>query len=82
MNDRRAELLPVPYLHLVFTLPHSLNALIGWNEKNQRALLNLLFHAASRTLLEFGESRLNGKLGATMVLHTWTQKLQRHNHVH
>jgi hypothetical protein len=75
-------LLPVPYFHLVFTLPHSLNPLIGWNEKNQRALLTLLFHAAARTLLEFGESRLNGRLGATMVLHTWTQKLRTHYHVH
>lgn len=82
VNDRKAELLPVPYFHLVFTLPHSLNPLIGWNEKNQRALLNLLFHAASRTLLEFGESRLQGKLGVTMVLHTWTQQLQSHYHVH
>lgn len=82
MSDRKDELLPVPYFHLVFTLPHSLNSLIGWNEKNQRALLTLLFHAASRTLLEFGESRLNGKLGITMVLHTWTQELKRHNHVH
>lgn len=82
VNDRKAELLPVPYFHLVFTLPHSLNPLIGWNQKNQRALLNLLFHAASRTLLEFGESRLGGKLGVTMVLHTWTQQLQSHYHVH
>ncbi len=82
VNDRKAELLPVPYFHLVFTLPHSLNPLIGWNQKNQRALLNLLFHAASRTLLEFGESRLGGKLGITMVLHTWTQQLQTHYHVH
>ena len=80
--DRKTELLPVPYFHLVFTLPHSLNSLIGWNEKNQRALLNLLFHAASRTLLEFGESRLGGKLGIAMVLHTWTQQLQTHYHVH
>ena len=82
VNDRKAELLPVPYFHLVFTLPHSLNPLIGWNEKNQRALLNLLFHATSRTLLDFGESRLDGKLGITMVLHTWTQQLQSHYHVH
>jgi hypothetical protein len=82
VNDRKAELLPVPYFHLVFTLPHSLNPLIGWNEKNQRALLNLLFHTASRTLLEFGESRLHGMLGVTMVLHTWTQQLQTHYHIH
>ena len=82
LADRKAELLPVPYFHLVFTLPHSLNPLIGWNEKNQRALLNLLFHVASRTLLDFGESRLGGKVGITMVLHTWTQQLQNHYHVH
>ncbi|MDB5336605.1 MAG: hypothetical protein JWN70_2224 [Planctomycetaceae bacterium] len=82
LKERQAELLPVPYFHLVFTLPHDLNPLLGWNEKNQRALLNLLFQAASRTLLEFGESRLHGTLGLTLVLHTWTQQLQPHYHVH
>lgn len=82
VQNRKQELLAVPYFHLVFTLPHALNPLIGWNEKNQRRLLNLLFQAASQTLLEFGESRLRGTIGVTMVLHTWTQQLQPHYHVH
>lgn len=82
LEQRTSELLPVPYFHQVFTLPHALNPLIGWNECNQRALLRLLFEAASETLLEFGESRLGGTIGITMVLHTWTQQLQPHYHVH
>jgi len=80
--DRQRELLPVPYFHQVFTLPHEVNSLILWNEDNQRALLNLLFQAASRTLLEFGKNNLDGKVGFTMVLHTWDQQLRPHFHVH
>ena len=82
LADRHRELLPVPYFHNVFTLPHELNALILWNEENQRALLDLLFQAASKTLLEFGENNLGGKIGFTMVLHTWDQQLRPHFHVH
>ena len=82
LADRQRELLPVPYFHNVFTLPHELNALILWNEKNQRALLNLLFQAASKTLLEFGKNNLGGKIGFTMVLHTWDQQLRPHFHLH
>jgi hypothetical protein len=82
LADRQRELLPVPYFHDVFTLHHELNALILWNEKNQRALLGLLFQAASKTLLEFGENNLGGKIGFTMVLHTWDQQLRPHFHVH
>ena len=50
---RRAELLPVPYCHLVFTLPHEVNALA---QGNPRALYAMLFAAASETLIEFGEN--------------------------
>jgi hypothetical protein len=82
LADRQRELLPVPYFHNVFTLPHELNALILWNEENQRALLDLLFQAASKTLLEFGENNLGGKIGFTMVLHTWDQQLRPHFHLH
>jgi hypothetical protein len=70
---RQRELLPVPYFHNVFTLPHELNGLILWSEANQRALLKLLFDAAAQTLLEFGRHDLGGQLGATLVLHTWDQ---------
>jgi hypothetical protein len=78
---RRAELLPVPYYHLVFTLPHELNALA---QGNPRSLYAMLFAAASETLLEFGRNPrwLGGEIAATLVLHTWGQTLAQHLHVH
>jgi len=78
---RRAELLPVPYFHLVFTLPHELNALA---QGNPRALYAMLFAATSETLVEFGENPrwLGGSIAATLVLHTWGQTLSQHLHVH
>lgn len=79
---RQQELLPVPYFHNVFTLPHELNTLVLHGESNQRALLKLLFDAAAKTLLEFGNRELGGKVGFTMVLHTWDQQLRPHFHVH
>jgi hypothetical protein len=82
LEDRQAELLPVPYFHNVFTLPHQLNALILCHEGNRRALLDLLFRSAAATLLEFGRNHLGGQVGATMVLHTWDQQLRAHFHVH
>lgn len=79
---RQEELLPVPYFHNVFTLPHELNPLILYSERNQRALLGLLFDATAQTLLEFGRSDLGGKIGFTLVLHTWDQRLRPHFHLH
>lgn len=82
VEARRQELLPVPYFHHVFTLPHELNPLILWNERNERALLKLLFDAAAQTLLTFGRRELGGTIGATLVLHTWDQQLRPHFHIH
>lgn len=82
LEARQAELLPVPYFHNVFTLPHELNALILCHQQNQRALLNLLFQAAAETLLQFGRNNLGGTLGTTLVLHTWDQQLRPHFHLH
>ncbi len=82
LEARQAELLPVPYFHNVFTLPHELNPLILCQEQNRRAVLGLLFHAAADTLLAFGRRNLGGTLGVTMVLHTWDQQLRAHFHVH
>lgn len=86
---RQDELLPVPYFHNVFTLPHELNGLILFSERNQRALLKLLFDAAAQTLLEFGRNNLGGKVGFTLVLHghrrealVGDQQLRPHFHVH
>jgi len=72
----------VPYFHNVFTLPHELNTLVLFSERNQRALLKLLFDAAAQTLLEFGRQELGGKIGFTLVLHTWDQQLRPHFHFH
>ena len=82
LENRQQELLPAPYFHDVFTLPHELNRLILASERNRRALLDLLFQAAAKTLLAFGENNLGGKVGFTMVLHTWDQQLRPHFHVH
>lgn len=79
IEARRAELLPTPYFHTVLTLPHELNPLLL---ANKRLLLGLLFRSASETLLDFGQRRLGGQLGATMVLHTWDQLLKPHVHLH
>lgn len=79
LAQQSATLLPVPYFHLVFTLPHSLNGLI---RQNRAALFKLLFDAASQTLLEFGAERLKAQLGLTAVLHTWSQTLGDHYHLH
>ena len=79
LEQQEAALLPVPYFHLVFTLPHELNPLI---RQNQRALYQLLFAAASQTLLEFGQNRLGAQVGITAVLHTWSQTLLDHYHLH
>ena len=57
---RHRELLPTPYFHNVFTLPHELNPVILGSEQNQRLLLRLLFHAAAETLLQFGRQNLGG----------------------
>jgi hypothetical protein len=78
---RRAELLPVPYFHLVFTLPHELNVLA---QGNPRAIYRLLFQSVSDTLIEFGENPrwLGGEIAATLVLHTWGQRLTQHLHLH
>jgi len=82
LNDRKAELLPCPYFHNVFTLPHDLNPLIL---TNMDVLPELLFAAAKETLQAFAKDpqwRLIGQLGFISVLHTWNQKLMDHFHLH
>lgn len=78
---RQREVLPVLYFHLVFTLPHALNSLIG---SAPRRLYENLFAAASATLTEFAGSprHLGGMPAFSLVLHTWKQDLGRHVHVH
>jgi hypothetical protein len=78
---RRREVLPIPYFHVVFTLPHALNPLA---QSHPRLLYRLLFQAAASTLTRFGRDprHLGGDLGVTAVLHTWGQTLTQHVHVH
>ena len=79
LAQQEAALLPISYFHLVFTLPHVLNGLI---RQNRRVLFKLLFDAASGTLLEFGQGELHAQIGITAVLHTWSQTLLDHYHLH
>jgi len=81
IEARRADLLPIPYFHVVFTLPHALNALA---QGNPRVIYRLLFRAAAETLLAFGRDprHLGGTIGITAILHTWSQTLTEHVHVH
>jgi Putative transposase/Transposase zinc-binding domain len=79
VEDRQAALLPVPSVHLVFTVPHGLNPLIL---AHKRPLLSLLFNAASQTLVQFGHRHLGGQIGCTMVRHTWDQTLGAPFQVH
>lgn len=78
---RLAELLDVPYAHMVFTLPHELNPLAL---AHPRWVYDSLLHCVAATLTEFAanERWLGGIGGFTLVLHTWTQDLRRHLHVH
>jgi len=78
LEKRRAELLPVPYFHVVFTLDHGLNFLVGYNQK---LIYDLVIAAATKTLQEFARNA-GGTLGITAVLHTWDQQLNRHVHLH
>jgi hypothetical protein len=81
VEARLRDLLPIPYFHCVFTLPHALNPLA---QGNPRVLYGLLFQTAAATLQTFGRDPtwLGGALGITMVLHTWSQTLEHHIHVH
>ena len=81
VEARKEKLLPLPYFHVVFTLPQQLRRLC---RRNDRELYDLLFASAAKTLLELGhdEERLDCHLGITSVLHTWTRELDYHPHVH
>src|SRR6516162_8164964 len=78
---RRRELLPTPYVHVVFTLPPQLASLALQNKK---LIYGLLLRASAETLLEVARNptHLGAEIGFFSVLHTWNQKLQIHPHVH
>ena len=79
--NREADLLPVKYFHVVFTVPDKLNRLFM---HNQEKMYNLLFTVAWDVLTDFGDTKkwIGGKVGATAILHTCGQKLNYHPHLH
>jgi len=81
LEQREAELLPVPYFHVVFTIPASLGPLALQNPK---LIYNTLFRAAASTLLETASDprHLGASIGFLAVLHTWGQNLHLHPHLH
>jgi hypothetical protein len=78
---REAELLPVPYYHVVFTLPAQIGAIVY---QNKAKVYGLLFTAAAETLITIAADpkHLGARIGLTAVLHTWGQNLDHHPHVH
>jgi hypothetical protein len=81
LEARRRELLPSPYVHVVFTLPAQLAPLALQNKK---VIYDLLLRTSAETLLEVARHprHLGAEIGFFSVLHTWNQKLQLHPHVH
>jgi hypothetical protein len=81
LEQRAAELLPVEYFHVVFTVPQLVAPLAL---RNQRVVYGILFRAAGETLLQIAADRrhLGARLGFLAVLHTWGQNLHHHPHLH
>ncbi len=81
IKARAAEVLPTPYAHIVFTLPRRLAPLAL---QNKRLIYNMLFRLSAETLIEVARNpkRLGAEIGFFSVLHTWSQKLEHHPHVH
>jgi hypothetical protein len=82
LKQREAELLPIPYFHVVFTLPAKIAALAL---QNKRLLYGMLFAAASETLMQVAANPRHlgaGEIGVLAVLHTWGQNLLHHPHLH
>jgi hypothetical protein len=81
LAERETELLPVPYFHVVFTLPQKIG---GLALQNAREIYGILFRAASETLLTIAADpkRLGAAIGFLAVLHTWGQNLHLHPHLH
>src|SRR6202171_4454345 len=81
LADREAELLPVPYFHVVYTLPSELRDIAY---QNKRVIYDLLMQAAAERTLAIAADpkRLGARIGVTAVLHTWGSALTHHPHVH
>lgn len=81
LDDRKDDLLPVGYFHVVFTIPEELNFITLINQKE---MYSILFKAVSETLLELARDTkyLGAEIGFTTILHTWGQNLMNHPHLH
>jgi len=81
MAAREAELLPIPYFHVTFTLPRELRPIAI---QNKRVVYGILFRAAAQTLLQLGADpkHLGAEIGVLAVLHTWGSKIDFHPHLH
>ena len=79
IENRKRDLLPVPYFHVVFTVPDKLNGLF---KHHPVELYNLLFSCCWKTLSQFSFTRLQAETGMVAVLHTWGQNLSLHPHLH
>lgn len=81
MEARAADLLPVEYFHVVFTLPAGIARIAFWNKK---AVYGLLFRASAETVMIIAADarHLGAKVGMTAVLHTWGSALTHHPHIH
>ena len=79
LEDRRAELLPAEYFHVVFTLPEEIASLAFYHKK---IVYGILFRATAQTLLATAAKRLGVELGFFCVLHSWGQNLHFHPHLH
>lgn len=81
IEDRKDDLLPVQYFHVVFTIPDDINPMAF---QNQKTVYSILFLSVSETLLELAGDKkyLGAQLGFISILHTWGQNLMHHPHIH
>ena len=81
LADREAELLPVPYYHVVFTLPAPIGEIAY---QNKAAIYNILFKASAETVMTIAADakHLGASVGITSVLHTWDSAMMHHPHIH
>jgi hypothetical protein len=79
VENRKQDLLSVPYFHVVFTVPDTLNSLFL---QHQAVLYNLLFASTWETIAQFSYTKLHAETGMVAILHTWGQNLSLHPHIH
>jgi len=79
IQKQQESLIPGHYFHLVFTIPDSLRSLAYYNQK---AIYNLLYSAASKTIIDLSKDKLGVIPGFSLILHTWSQTLMFHPHIH